>query len=268
MEREEMDYSAYECLQVTRQGRLLTVTLNNPPMNSWSQKMHTELSRIFYDIQLDELCDVIVLTGAGDTFSAGGDIPLMQRRIDEPEMMTRKNLEMKRIVFSLLELEKPIICRINGDAVGGGATLALLCDITIAVDTARFGDPHVKMGYVTGDGASILWPQIVGYPRAKEFLLTGRLMSVRDAEKYNLINYAVPADELDAKVADFANTLVHGATKAIRWSKTSINVPLRALAHSLMDTALAYQTMTNDSADHQEAVSAFREKRRPVFTGK
>ncbi|HEX4325251.1 MAG TPA: enoyl-CoA hydratase-related protein [Burkholderiales bacterium] len=263
-----MDYSAYECLRVERKGRLLTVTLDNPPKNSWSQAMHRELSNIFYDIQLDAETDVIVLTGAGDTFSAGGDIPLMQKRIDDPSMMVRKNLEMKRIVYSLLELEKPIICRINGDAVGGGSTLALLCDISIAVDTAKFGDPHVKMGYVTGDGAAILWPQLVGYSRAKEYLLTGRLMSAVDAEKYNLINYAVPADQLDARVAEFADTLLNGASMAIKWSKTSINLPLRALAHSMLDTALAYQTLTNDSADHQEAVNAFREKRKPVFTGK
>jgi enoyl-CoA hydratase len=263
-----MDYSKYQRLSAERQGRLLTLTLNNPPMNSWSQQLHTELSTIFSDIQLDAESDVVVLTGSGDTFSAGGDIPLMQKRIDDPELMTRKNLEMKRIVFGLLELEKPIICRINGDAVGGGATLALLCDITIAIDTARIGDPHVKMGYVTGDGAAVIWPQLVGYARAKEFLLTGDLMSARDAERYGLINHAVPADQLDAKVGQLAGKLVNGAAKAIRWSKTAINIPLRALAHSLLDTGLAYQTITNDSADHQEAVRAFAEKRKPIFTGR
>ncbi len=246
----------------------MTLTLNNPPMNSWSQQLHTELSNIFFDIQLDPESDVVVLTGSGNTFSAGGDIPLMQKRIDDPELMTRKNLEMKRIVFGLLELEKPIICRINGDAVGGGATLALLCDITIAVDTARIGDPHVKMGYVTGDGSAVIWPQLVGYARAKEFLLTGDLMPAKDAAQYGLINHAVPADQLDATVSRFTGKLVNGATKAIRWSKTAINIPLRALAHSLLDTGLAYQTITNDSADHQEAVRAFAEKRKPIFTGR
>jgi enoyl-CoA hydratase len=263
-----MDYSKYERIAVERHGRLLKVSLNNPPMNSWSQQLHTELSTIFYDIQLDPEADVVVLTGEGKTFSAGGDIPLMQKRIDDPGLMVRKNLEMKRIVFSLLELEKPVICRINGDAVGGGATLALLCDITVAVDTARIGDPHVRMGYVTGDGSAIIWPQLVGYARAKEFLLTGRLMTAIEADRYGLINYAVPADRLDSKVDEFADALVNGATKAIRWSKTAINIPLRTLAHSLMDAALAYQTLTNDSADHQEAVRAFAEKRKPVFTGR
>jgi enoyl-CoA hydratase len=262
-----MDYSKYECLAVELRGRLLHVTLNNPPMNSWSRRLHNELSTIFYEIQIDPAVDVILLTGSGKAFSAGGDVPLMQSRIDDPSLMTQKNLEMKRIVFSLLELEKPIVCRINGDAIGAGATLALLCDITIAVDTARIGDPHVRMGYVTGDGSAFIWPQLVGYARAKEFLLTGNLMSATDAERIGLINYAVPAEELDAKVNGFVDSLINGATKAIRWSKTTINIPLRALAHTTLDAGLAYQTLTNSSADHQEAVHAFAERRRPNFTG-
>lgn len=262
------DYSSYEAIKVTRKGRLLTLTLDNPPKNSWSRKMHFELANIFYEIQLDEDVDVVLLTGAGDTFSAGGDIPTMQTRIDDPSIMVRKNLEMKRIVFSMLELEKPVVCRVNGDAVGGGTTLALLSDIIISVDTARFGDPHVKMGYVTGDGAAMIWPTLCGYARAKEFLLTGKLMSASDAEKYNIINYAVPASELDSKVNEFVDAFLNGATQAIKWSKVAINVPLRSLIHSLMDTGLAYQTLTNSSADHQEAVSAFLGKRKPKFTGR
>ncbi|MBR0652033.1 enoyl-CoA hydratase/isomerase family protein [Roseomonas terrae] len=262
-----MDISRYQAIRIERDGRLLKLVLDNPPMNSWSEQLHRELSTVFYDAQLDTESDVLLLTGQGDVFSAGGDIPLMQRRIDDPHLMVRKNLEVKRIVFSLLELEKPLICRINGDAIGAGATLALLSDITIAVDTARIGDPHVRMGYSTGDGSATIWPQLIGYMRAKEYLLTGKLMSAPDAERFGLINYAVPADQLDEKVSEFLSSFLNGATKAIRWSKTSINIPLRALAHSMLDAALAYQTMTNDSADHQEAVRAFAEKRRPRFTG-
>lgn len=263
-----MESAHYESVRVERDGRLLKLTLNNPPMNSWSEQLHRELSTVFYDAQMDADSDVILLTGQGKVFSAGGDVTLMQRRIDDPQLMVRKNLEVKRIVFSLLELEKPLICRINGDAIGAGATLALLSDITIAVDTARIGDPHVRMGYSTGDGSATIWPQLIGYMRAKEYLLTGKLMSAPDAERFGLINYAVPADQLDDKVSEFLTAFLNGATKAIRWSKTSINIPLRALAHSMLDAALAYQTMTNDSADHQEAVRAFAERRRPHFSGR
>jgi enoyl-CoA hydratase len=237
-------------------------------MNTVQMELHNELSRIFLDVQVDHDSDVIVLTGGGGVFCAGGDIPNMQRRIDDPEMFNRKNVEMKRIVFGLIELEKPIVCRINGDCMGLGATLALLCDIIIAVDSARIGDPHVKMGYVAGDGGAIIWPQLVGFARAKEYLLLGDALTATEAERIGLINHAVPAAELDLRVNKIADRLAGGATKAIRWTKTCVNIQLRQLAHTLLDASLAYEALTNIGADHQEAVIAFNEKRRPRFTGR
>jgi len=192
----------------------------------------------------------------------------MQKRIDDPELFNRKNLEMKKMIFGLLDLEKPVIARINGDCIGLGATLALLCDISIAVEDAKLGDPHVKMGYVAGDGGAIIWPQLVGFARAKEYLLTGDLLTAKEAERIGLINHAVPRAELDAKVNTLADKLANGATKAIKWTKTSINIPLRQLAHSMLDASLAYEALTNIGADHQEAVTAFQEKRKPKFTGR
>ena len=263
-----MDYSSYKHMQFERRERILTITLNRPPMNPIHYELHNELSRLWYQVQVDTECDVVILTGAGEVFSAGGDIPMMQRRIDDPELFNRKNLEMKQMIFGLLDLEKPIIARINGDCIGLGATLALMCDIMIAVDTARFGDPHVRMGYVAGDGGAVIWPQLIGYARAKEYLLTGDMLDAKEAERIGLINYAVPRDQLDAKVNAFADKLARGATKAIKWTKTSINMPLRQLAHSMMDASLAYEAITNMGADHQEAVTAFKEKRKPRFTGR
>lgn len=266
--RPPMDYSRYQHISMERRGRILVVTLNNPPMNSVNKILHDELTQIFRDVQVDHEADIIVLTGAGDVFSAGGDIPHMQRRIDDPEIFHLKNTDMKRMMFSLLDLEKPVICRINGDCIGIGATLALLCDVTIAVDTARIGDPHVRVGFVAGDGAVAIWPALIGYARAKEYLMTGDLMTARRAEQIGLINYAVPREELDAKVYGLAERLANGATKAIKWTKTCINIPLRQLAHGVMDAGLAYQALSNLSADHQEAINAFKEKRKPKFTGR
>jgi enoyl-CoA hydratase len=263
-----MDYSEYKFIEIERRGRVLILRLNRPPMNPIHFDLHNELSRIFYDVQVDHESDVIVLTGAGEVFSAGGDIPMMQKRIDDPELFNRKNLEMKKMIFGLLDLEKPVVCRINGDCIGLGATLALLCDITIAVDDARLGDPHVKMGYVAGDGGAVIWPQLVGFARAKEYLLTGDLLTAKEAERIGLINHAVPRNELDAKVDALVDKLVNGATKAIKWTKASVNIPLRQLAHSIMDASLAYEALTNIGDDHQEAVRAFQEKRKPKFTGR
>lgn len=263
-----MDYSTYRHMTFERRDRILRITLNRPPMNPIHYELHNELSRLWYQVQVDHECDVVILTGAGEVFSAGGDIPMMQKRIDDPELFNRKNLEMKQMIFGLLDLEKPVIARINGDCIGLGATLALLCDILIAVEDARIGDPHVKMGYVAGDGGAVIWPQLVGYARAKEYLLTGDLMDAREAERIGLINHAVPRAELDAKVDAIADKLARGATKAIKWTKACINIPLRQLAHSIMDASLAYEAITNMSADHQEAVNAFREKRKPRFRGR
>lgn len=263
-----MDYSGYKHLHIGRRGRVLTIMLNRPPMNPIHFDLHHELSRVWYDVQVDHESDVVVFTGAGEVFSAGGDIPMMQKRIDEPELFNRKNLEMKQMIFGLLDLEKPVIARVNGDCIGLGATLALLCDIIIAVEGARFGDPHVKMGYVAGDGGAVIWPQLVGYARAKEYLLTGDLLDAAEAERIGLINRVVPRPELDARVDALADKLANGATKAIKWTKTCVNIPLRQLAHSIMDASLAYEAITNMGADHQEAVTAFQEKRKPRFTGR
>ena len=157
---------------------------------------------------------------------------------------------------------------------GGGYRLAhspentRISDIMIAVDDARFCDPHVKMGYVAGDGGAIIWPQLIGFAKAKEYLLTGDMLDAKEAERIGLINYAVPRDQLDAKVDAFADRLVNGASKAIKWTKTSINMPLRQLAHSMLDASLAYEALTNMGRDHQEAVTAFQEKRKPRFEGR
>ena len=263
-----MDYSEFKHMTFTRRERILTITLNRPPMNPIHYELHNELARLWYKVQLDHDADVVVLTGAGEVFSAGGDIPMMQKRIDDPELFNQKNLEMKQMIFGLLDLEKPVIARINGDCIGLGATIALMCDLSIAVDDARFGDPHVKMGYVAVDGGAVIWPQLIGYAKAKEYLLTGDMLDAKEAERLGLINYAVPRAELDAKVNALADKLARGSTKAIKWTKTAINIPLRQLAHSMMDASLAYEAITNMGPDHQEAVKAFQEKRRPNFTGR
>jgi enoyl-CoA hydratase len=261
-----MDYATYTCIRAERSGRVLTLTINRPAvLNAVNAALHEELSRIFYDAAADAAADVIVLTGAGRAFCAGGDIDWMQAAIDAPESFEDTVVEAKKIIFGLLDCEKPIVCRMNGDAVGLGATIALFCDVIVAADSARIGDPHVRVGLVAGDGGALIWPQLIGFARAKEFLLTGDLIAAPEAARIGLINHAVQAAELDAKVAAIVGKLVNGATKAIRWSKVAVNIPLRQLAHSMMDASLAYEALSNRTADHKEAVAAFREKRKPKF---
>lgn len=264
-----IDESLYPCFTFTRQGRVITAAITSPNgRNSVDEQLHDDLSRLFYDLDRDDGSDVIVLTGTDRWFCAGGDMDWFQDMIDNPVLWRTNVVPMaKGIISGLLELEKPIICRLNGAAAGLGASIALLCDIVIASDKAKIGDPHVNMGLVAGDGGAIIWPQLIGFARAKEFLLTGEMLTAQRAEALGLINYVVADDELDEKVDAMADRLANGATLAIRWTKAVVNMELRRIHAALTDAALGYETLTNSSADHQEAVSAFRERREPKFTG-
>jgi enoyl-CoA hydratase len=262
------DFSAYERIKADRNGRILTLTLTAPnPVNAVDGTMHRELARIFLDAQDDPDSDLIVLTGAGRAFCAGGDTAWFKTHIDDPASFRAIAPEAKRIVTSLLELEKPMLCRLNGAAAGLGATIALLCDVIIASDRAVIGDPHVKVGLVAGDGGAIIWPQLIGYARAKEFLMTGEMIPAERAFALGLINHVVPHDGLDAKVTEIADRILANPKWAVRWTKTATNAPLRALAAQLLDTAMAYELLSNSLADRKEAVAAFIEKRAPKLTG-
>jgi enoyl-CoA hydratase len=168
----------------------------------------------------------------------------------------------------MLDCPKPIIAKVNGAAVGLGATIALLCDVIFAAPTAKIGDPHVKVGFTAGDGGAVIWPHLIGHARAKEYLMTGRLLTAEEAEKIGLINHVVPAAELDRTVEEFAQELLKGPMRAIQWTKLSVNIGLKQLAHAVMDASVAYEALSNVTADHREAVRAMREKRTPQFAGK
>ncbi len=257
----------YTRLRLTRAGRILTITLDAPPVNAVDAAMHRELARVFLDAQDDPDSDLIVLTGQGRAFCAGGDVAWFQQHVDDPRTFRAIAPEAKRIVSSLLDLEKPILCRLNGAAAGLGATIALLCDVVIAAETAVIGDPHVKVGLVAGDGGAVIWPQLIGFARAKELLMTGEMLSAARAGELGLVNHVVPAAELDARVAAVAAKILANPRWAVRWTKTTANIPLRVLAAQLGDAAVAYECIANATADRREAVAAFAEKRKPEFSG-
>jgi enoyl-CoA hydratase len=264
-----MTETTYQSVTIEVANRIATVTLNRPEvLNAVGAVMHAELRHVFRDLAEREDCDVVVLTGAGRAFCAGGDLAWLQSMIDEPDRFLAIMEEAKGIVFSMLELPKPMICRMNGDAIGLGATLALCCDMVVASETARFGDTHVRAGLVAGDGAAVILPYVVGYMRAKEMLLTGALISAQEGREMGLINHVVPAAELDAKVALLAGRLVGGATRAIRYTKIALNKKLRAYAQEQMDMLMAYEALSSRSADHAEAIDAIRSGRKPVFSGR
>lgn len=260
----------YERIKLTRNGRVLTLALSNPgKMNAVDSLMHEELAHVFRDAGDDPDSDVLILTGDGAAFSAGGDIEWFARAIKGEAGAKRPGIqEAKKIIFDLLEIEKPIVAKVRGPAIGLGCTIALFCDTIFASDTAKLADPHVRVGVVAGDGGAVIWPQLVGYARAKEYLMTGDAIGAVEAERIGLINHVVPDGELDARVAAFAERLAKGPLQAIKYTKVSANIGLKQLAHTILDTSLAYEMLTFDTQDHPEAVDAFLNKRKPQFKGR
>lgn len=256
----------YETLVLTRKGRLLTITFNRPDLlNAVNLRLHEELADVFAYAAADPHSDVVVLTGAGRAFSAGGDIDHILTNANNPDLFDEEVRLAKRIVFAMLDLDKPLVCRMNGHAVGLGATLALFCDVIFASEKAKIGDPHVLVGLVAGDGGAAIWAQRIGLGRAKEYLMTGELLTAKKAEEIGLVNHCVPAEELDAAVDAFCEKLLNGSRNAIRWTKILTNLELKRITHSVMDTGLAYEALSIRSADHREAIAAMQEKRPPVF---
>lgn len=256
-------------LRVEIADKIARVTLNRPEaLNSVGGQMHQLLSRVFIDLGERRDINAIVLTGEGKAFCAGGDIEWMKAAAQDPDQFEVVTWEAKRIVYSMLDCEIPIIGRINGDAVGLGATLALLCDVTVMADGARIGDPHVRVGLNAADGGGFLWPAVIGYGRARELLLTGDLLSAKEAHQLGAIGHVVAPEELDAKVDAITAKFRHGATKAIRWTKAGYTIALRQLAHGHMDAGTAYECLTNLTRDHHAAIEAFANKQKPVFEGR
>jgi enoyl-CoA hydratase len=256
----------YETITLARDGRLLTITLNQPEsMNTINLAMHEELADVFVFAARDKHSDVVVFTGAGKAFSAGGNIDHMWNNATNPHLFDDEVRLAKRILFAMLDLDKPLVCRMNGHAVGLGATLALTCDVVFASDKAKIGDPHVSLGLVAGDGGAVIWPQLVGLPRAKEYLLSGELLSAGKAAEIGLVNHAVPPEELDEAVDAYCQKLLKNSANAVRWTKVLLNLELKRIANTVMDAGIAYEAVTVRSADHREGINALREKREPRF---
>lgn len=263
-----MDYSRFDEIAVRLDGKLLRVELAKPDKrNIINDEVNRQLTECLNEAALDFDVHVVLLSGQGRDFCAGGDIVRMQKKIDDPALFYRGIQNSRRLVFAALDCPKPIVAKVQGNAVGLGATLALMCDVVVAADDAKFLDPHVNVGLVAGDGGALIWPQLIGYARAKRHLLFGDPITGKDAEAFGLIAQSVPADELDALAEKLAARLAGGAAQSIWGTKITMNAPLRQAAHALLDIGMGYEGLSNISRDHQEAVSAFMEKRRPDFTG-
>ena len=263
-----MLYENYENITFDRSEGVLTVTLNRPhALNATDEHLHRELSQVFADIAQDKETRAVILTGAGSAFCAGGDLKhgLSMNR-DQTDAMVE---EGHKIIMDILEVPQPMIAAVNGYAMGLGATLALFCDIVVASEEAVFADTHVVAGYVAGDGGAAIWPWLIGANNAKEFLMTGDRLTAAEAKDIGLIRHVVPAEQLREVARAKATRLATGPRMAIEGTKMTIN---RLLRHAV-DATLDYGMLKEKecmlvSEDCVEALTAFAEKRKPVFTGK
>ena len=243
-------------------------TMNRPEaLNAINARGHHELEDLFAQLQRDPVVKAVVLTGAGRAFSAGGDVKSMSG-FTEGQPGGIFDSGARQLAANLVAIEKPVIAAVNGAAVGLGATIALLCDVIFMADSARIGDPHVKVGLVPGDGGAVIWPLLVGPARAKEYLMTGDLLDATTAERIGLVNHVVPAGELMDEALAFATRLAKGPTLAIRFAKISVQRAVQQAMFSQLDLGLALEAITGGSHDHKEATQAFAEKREPRYEGR
>ena len=248
---------------------MLVVTIDHPEsdLNAVDELLHAELGVLFRELRREGEARAVVLTGSGRAFSAGGDFAWFPklRGLEHLDSLRR---DAKQLVWDLLDVEIPIVAALNGPAVGLGASIALLCDVIFMAESATLADPHVRVGIVAGDGGAAIWPLVLGPARAKQYLLTGDAIPAAEAERMGLVNCVVPDAELGAEALAFARRLAEGAPLAVRYTKLAVNQWLKQAANVAFDFSTALEIVTFQSRDHEEALAAIREKRKPEFEGR
>lgn len=262
-----MDYSSFaqRNLRVEISDQVAVVTLDRADKrNAVDYPLHSALEEAVLHLSHDPAVAAVVLTGAGSAFCAGGDVKGFYP--DDVGPMT--TIRTRSLVQAMVQCEAPLIAAVNGVAAGLGATIALMCDVVYIADTARIGDTHVNMGLVAGDGGAVIWPLLVGPHRAKEFLMSGRLLDADEAERIGLVNHVVPAAEVVAAAVAYARLLADKPRPAVRWTKMLVNQAIQQSVHSTLALGLATEQLSSHTEDQKEAMAAFFEKRPPKFTGK
>jgi len=220
-----MDYSRFKDIkfELSPDGVLL-MTMNRPDkLNAADAAMHQAFSEVWAMVDRDPAVRVVVITGAGRAFSAGGDLDRVLNAHGNYEEIVAIIDETRDIVYNILRCSKPIIAAVNGIAVGAGVVVALLSDISIMAENAKLGDGHIRMGVAAGDHAAMLWPLLCGMAKAKYYLLTGEMLTGKEAERIGLISLAVSEDQVLSKAMDVATKLANGPRDAIKFTKRVLN---------------------------------------------
>jgi enoyl-CoA hydratase len=258
----------FETLLVTRDGALVTVTLNRPrQLNAINATMVRELDQLAAGLEIDGTAHVVIFTGAGDrAFLAGADIGEFQGLT--PVEALGFSQRIQRLYSRLEALPQVTIAAVNGFALGGGCELTQCCDLVVAAETARFGQPEVNLGVLPGAGGTQRLARLVGMHRAKELNLLGEMIDAQEAYRIGLANRVVPAERLMAEARALADRLLTKAPLTLRLIKEAMNegydldLP-KGLAIEAKAWAIVYST-----EDQTEGVAAFLEKRKPAFRGR
>lgn len=244
-----------------------TITFNRPDRyNAFNEEMSAEFMEALKECRRSPEVRVVVITGEGKAFCSGQDLKDVQGKSRSlADSVERRYNPMIRMVTGM---EKPVICRMNGVAAGAGASLALACDHTIAVEGSSMVWAFVNIGLVLDSGSSYFLPRLVGRQKAFELATLGDKVSSADALRLGLVNSVVPADQLDSAVAAVAGRYAKGATKAIGLMKRMLNRSFESSLDEMLEQEKFGQEIAGRSEDYKEGVNAFVEKRPAQFSGK
>lgn len=258
----------YATLLVERRDAITTVTLNRPEArNALDLVMRRELTAALDEIEADPEARVVVLTGAGGHFCAGGDVKTMQaKRHTAAEGRARVEL-LNRMVLRLVDFPRPTIAMVDGYAVGAGCNLALCCDLIVASERAKFGEVFAKIGLVPDGGGTWLLSRVVGLARAKELIFGAEIIDASEAHRIGLINRVVATSELQAVTRGLAERIAAGPPAVHRMAKQLVNRAATSDLASALDREAFAQALALTAEDHQEGLRAFFDKRQPRFTG-
>jgi enoyl-CoA hydratase len=260
----------FEKILYEKKGHAAWITLNRPEVkNAQDPQIREELTQALKMGRDDDDVYLMVVTGAGEAFCAGGDIVNFPQ--NPVEFMERIGLQVKgkkRPIELTREIPKPIIAMVNGLALGAGMELAMACDMIIASEDARFGQPEIRVGLIPGGGGTQVLPRLVGEKKGKELVFTGNIITADEAERIGLINRVVPKEKLRETVDELVATLLKRSPIILKFAKMAVNKTLE----TPLSAGLAYESdlcaLCFGTEDLKEGAKAFAEKRPPVFKGK
>ena len=256
-----------ETILIERRGRVALITINRPDkLNALNIKTRQETAEALDELRTDDEIRVVVITGAGEkAFVAGADINEFAGR---SAIQQRTVMKAKSIFTAAEDFPKPIIAMINGFCLGGGCELALSCDIRIASDKSRFGQPEINLGIIPGGGGTQRLTRLVGEGKAMQMILTGEMIDAQEAYRIGLVNDVYPADQLESKTMELAAKIAEKSPVALAMAKTAVKDAARMNLREGLDQEIDLFALCFSSEDKEEGVRAFLEKRKADFKGR